>query len=70
MMTEQWHAGMTLKFGEKFDLKVGTIEDLIDFRSSKESTVEKILTKKLTLNLVNLNSMFGKMLFLKNIIFP
>ena len=36
-----------IKFGEKFDLKVGTIEDLIDFRSSKESTVEKILTKKI-----------------------
>ena len=36
-----------IKFGEKFDLKVGTIEDLIDFRSSKESTVEKIRTKKI-----------------------
>ena len=36
-----------IKFGEKFDLKVGTIEDLIDFRSSKESTVEKILTKQI-----------------------
>ena len=36
-----------IKFGKKFDLKVGTIEDLIDFRSSKESTVEKILTKKI-----------------------
>lgn len=36
-----------IKFGEKFDLKVGTIENLIDFRSSKESTVEKILTKQI-----------------------
>jgi len=34
-----------IKFGEKFDIKVGTIADLIDFRLSQESTVEKILEK-------------------------
>ena len=35
-----------IKFGKEFDLKVGTIADLIDFRLSKESTVEMITQKE------------------------
>ena len=35
-----------IKFGKEFNLKVGTIADLIDFRLSKESTVEMITEKE------------------------
>lgn len=41
------------KFGEKFNIKLGTIADLIDFRLSKESTIEQILEK-------NINTDFGE----------
>ena len=37
-----------VKFAQKFDLKIGTIADLIDFRLSKESTVERVLEKDVT----------------------
>jgi len=37
-----------ITFAERFDLKIGTIADLIDFRLSKESTVERILEKDVT----------------------
>ena len=42
-----------IKFGEKFNIKLGTIADLIDFRLSKESTIEQILEK-------NINTDFGE----------
>ena len=37
-----------LKFGEKHNLKVGTIADLIDYKLSKESTIENVHTKDVT----------------------
>ena len=35
-----------LKFGEKFNLKVGTIADLIDYKLTKESTIENVHSKE------------------------
>ena len=37
-----------LKFGEKHNLKVGTIADLIDYKLSKESTIENVHTKNVS----------------------
>ena len=37
-----------IKFGEKYDIKVGTIADLIDYRLSSESTVEAVSEKQIT----------------------
>ena len=37
-----------LKFGEKHNLKVGTIADLIDYKLSKESTIENVHTKEVS----------------------
>ncbi len=37
-----------LKFGEKHNLKVGTIADLIDYKLSKESTIENVQTKNVS----------------------
>ena len=34
-----------IKFGEEFDIKVGTIADLIDYRLSMDATVESVLDK-------------------------
>ena len=37
-----------LKFGKKHNLKVGTIADLIDYKLSKESTIENVHTKNVS----------------------
>ena len=37
-----------IKFGEKYDIKVGTIADLIDYRLSSDSTVEAVSEKQIT----------------------
>jgi len=37
-----------IKFGEKYDIKVGTIADLIDYRLSSDSTVEAVNERKVT----------------------
>jgi 3,4-dihydroxy 2-butanone 4-phosphate synthase/GTP cyclohydrolase II len=37
-----------IKFGEKYDIKVGTIADLIDYRLSSDSTVEVVSERQIT----------------------
>jgi 3,4-dihydroxy 2-butanone 4-phosphate synthase/GTP cyclohydrolase II len=37
-----------IKFGEKYDIKVGTIADLIDYRLSSDSTVEAVNERQVT----------------------
>ena len=42
-----------IKFGQKNDIKVGTIADLIDYRLSRDSTIESVMDK-------NVQNEFGK----------
>ncbi|MBF27296.1 MAG: bifunctional 3,4-dihydroxy-2-butanone-4-phosphate synthase/GTP cyclohydrolase II, partial [Flammeovirgaceae bacterium] len=42
-----------IKFGQKNDIKVGTIADLIDYRLSRDSTIESVMDK-------NVENEFGK----------
>ena len=40
-----------IKFGQENDIKVGTIADLIDYRLSRDSTIESVMDKNVKTNL-------------------